>query len=488
LTPAAAPPHRGPVPPDDLNHAPASDRPLTAADWIARPDGRPYFRTAAGASWTPVGHNEAISWPHLAPLFRRGDLPAVEAHLRFLVDSGVTCLRLMLEYAHGEHRYLEKPIGRFVPAMVQYWDDMIAVCERVGLRLLLTPFDTFFTWKRWRHHPLNRANGGPCARRSDLLTCPATQAAIMARLEFATRRWGGSPAVFGWDLWNEIHPKHAAGRVEPLAAFVDSVAPWFKALELSLHGRRHPITVSLFLPELLRTPALGDLVFDHPELDFASPHLYERGTIDHPRDTVAPAIAAGRLLGEVIAASPVGRPVFDSEHGPIHSFKDNRIVLSEPFDDACFRHMQWAHLASGGAGGGMRWPNRHPHVLTPGMHRLQSALSAMLPLVEWRDFTRSCWNGDLRADPWLAAFGCGDDRRGLLYLLRRDGLGKAGMHDPLLATRSARIGLPWPSGDVRLTLIDPATGQLIGSRSDYLDSAGEITLDVGRDLFVLLDR
>ena len=29
--------------------------------------------------------------------------------------------------------------------------------------------------------------------------------------------------------------------------------------------------------------------------------------------------------------------------------------------------MSWAHLASGGAGGGMRWPNRHPHVLTSGM-------------------------------------------------------------------------------------------------------------------------
>ena len=167
---------------------------LASADGVLPPRRRPYFRNAAGTCWTPVGHNEAITWPPLEGLFRRRDLSAVEAHLRFLVDSGVTCLRLMLEYAHGEHRYLEKPIGRFVSAMVQLWDDMIAMCERVGMRLLLTPFDTYFTWVRWKAHPLNRAKGGPCASRRALLTCLDTRRAIMARLEFATLRWGGSPA------------------------------------------------------------------------------------------------------------------------------------------------------------------------------------------------------------------------------------------------------------------------------------------------------
>ncbi|TIL77742.1 MAG: hypothetical protein E5Y81_12695, partial [Mesorhizobium sp.] len=45
------------------------------------------------------------------------------------------------------------------------------------------------------------------------------------------------------------------------------------------------------------------------------------------------------------------------------------ICTSPELPTEYFRHLQWAHLAAGGAGGGMRWPNRSPHVLTPGMRR-----------------------------------------------------------------------------------------------------------------------
>ena len=75
---------------------------------------------------------------------------------------------------------------------------------------------------------------------------------------------------------------------------------------------------------------------------------------------MAPAISAGRLVREALAEITDDRPFLDSEHGPIHTFKDHGITLPEAFDDEYFRHIQWAHLASGGAGGGMRWPNRAP--------------------------------------------------------------------------------------------------------------------------------
>ncbi|TIT96391.1 MAG: hypothetical protein E5W39_19160, partial [Mesorhizobium sp.] len=84
---------------------------------------------------------------------------------------------------------------------------------------------------------------------------------------------------------------------------------------------------------------------------------YEEGTIDDPSDTVAPALGMARIVGEALGEIRDGRPFLDSEHGPIHSFKDKKITLPEPFDDEYFRHLQWAHLAAGGAGGGMRWPN-----------------------------------------------------------------------------------------------------------------------------------
>ncbi len=393
--------------------------------WVRVAGHAPYFETEDGASWTPIGANDSIDWPDLTLLFRRRDPAAVEAHLVRLREHGVTCIRLMLEYAHRRHRYFENPIGVFVPNMVRLWDDLFALCERVGMRILLTPMDTFFQWINWKRHPFNRKNGGPCAARSRLMVDPATRVAIRNRIEFVTRRWGGSGALFAWDIWNEMHPAQGDNRRDAFDDYIGDIGPWLRDLEMRLYGRAHPQTASVFGPELGWKPWLNEPIFRHPALDFANTHLYEEGTIDDPRDTVAAAASAGRLIAEAIAEAVPGRPVFDSEHGPIHRFKDKHRNLPEAFDDEYFRHIQWAHLATGGAGGGMRWPNRKPHVLTPGMRIEQSRLAEFLPEIDWGRFDRRCLTGTLKAHG-CAAFGCASGTQAIVYLLRADRLATDG--------------------------------------------------------------
>jgi mannan endo-1,4-beta-mannosidase len=162
----------------------------------------PYFVTEDGAPWTPIGQNDNIAWLELKGLFRRRNLPEAAAYLDRLAASGVTVLRLMLECAQGRSRYIERPMGVFVPAMVQLWDDLFAMCEERSLRILLTPFDTFWTWLRWDRHPYSARNGGHLATPSRMLTCVRSRQAIKARLSFAVERWGGSGALF---------PAHAMG-------------------------------------------------------------------------------------------------------------------------------------------------------------------------------------------------------------------------------------------------------------------------------------
>ena len=177
-------------------------------------------------------------------------------------------------------------------------------------------------------------------------------------------------------------------------------------------------------------------------LDFANLHLYQEGTIDDPADTVAAAVSTGRLISRAAAEALDGCPVFDSEHGPIHTFKDRHKTPPEAFDDEYFRHMQWAHLASGGAGGGMRWPNRSPHRLTAGMRRAQRALAGFLPLVDWTRLRRGGLAGRLAVDaPQLAAFGCGDGEQAVLWLLRADSIGPDGMLRADAAPLSVQIEL-----------------------------------------------
>jgi mannan endo-1,4-beta-mannosidase len=139
----------------------------------------------------------------------------------------------MMEDAQVRHRYFERPAGQFVPAMVELWDDLFALCERVGLLIMLTPVDTFWTWLHWRWHPWNKANGGPLDSPRRMLLCPATRQLIKARLKFAVRRWGSSGALFAWDLWNKIHPAHSEDAVECWPEFIHDLSSHVRRLEMA---------------------------------------------------------------------------------------------------------------------------------------------------------------------------------------------------------------------------------------------------------------
>jgi len=445
--------------------APARAASAPALPWIEVATGAPYFVTERGEPWTPVGHNDAINWAELNGLFRRRDLAGAERHLLWLKEHGVTVLRLMLEYAQVKHRYVERPMGVFVPNMVRLWDDLFGLCERIGLRILLTPFDTFWTWLHWRDHPYNAANGGPLKHPSGLLTCRATRAAVKARLAFAAERWGGSGALFAWDLWNEIHPAQGGDSADCWPEFIHDLSVHVRAVERRAHGRAHPQTVSLFGPELWWRPhmPLKEPIFRHPDLDFATIHIYREGTIDHPRDTVAPAIDMGRIVRDCLREITDGRPFLDTEHGPIHTYKDKKRTLPEAFDDEYFRHLQWAHMASGGAGGGMRWPNRTPHSLTPGMRLAQRALAGFTPLIDWPRFRRRNLNQEaaLLAGP-ATVFACGDAEQALVYLLRTDSLGRNGMLDRGAPPITAILRIPGLApGAYRATPFDPVEGRAL---------------------------
>ena len=428
--------------------------------WIEVCPDAPYFRQEHGKSWTPIGQNDAITWPDFAGAFRRRDVPSVEEHLRYLADHNVNCLRLMMEYCQTPHRLLEKPVGRFVPNMVQMWDDIFSLCEKYGLRILLTPYDTFWMWIRWAKHPYNAANGGICADRKDWLLEPKMRAAIKARLEFATARWGGSGALFAWDIWNEINPAHAQDSTEPFWEFASDISEFLRATELKLHGRAHPQTISTYGATSNFDAGMAPVIYRHPNLDFASIHFYEDAVIDNPRNTVDAAILTGAMTRDALGEIKDNRPFLDSEHGPIHAFKDKKKTLSEAFDDEYFRHFQWAHFASGATGGGMRWPNRHPHVLTRGMRAAQRALAEFLPLINWNNFRRRNLNEEIEISaPDCAVFGCGDERQAVVWLLRRDIIGKDGTLKKAALPMTSHIAVPGLSaGQYRVTAWNTTRG------------------------------
>jgi mannan endo-1,4-beta-mannosidase len=389
------------------------------------PGGR-HFMTEDGAPFLVIGHNEGMPWPTMHHMHREEDLATTEAYIQMLAEHGVTVLRIMLEYCEDEDWFFENPVGQPVPATVLYWDDLIGLCERYGIRLLVMFWDTFFMSRRWEHHPYS-APGSGFDGPGSFCTSPTALEAQKARIRFFIDRWGDSPAIFAYDLLNEIHP-YWGGSPADQARWLTEIAQFTKGYELERWGKRHLVTVSIFgaFPET----AYLDLIMRHPELDFVSTHVYIFGLVDNPENTIDGALVMRDAVRHAFSQMDAVRPYMDTESGPIHLFMDLKRTLPAAFDAEYLHNMSWAHLATGGAGSGMRWPFREPHALTPGMHAVQRGMRRFVPALDWVRFSPEPWNHRMRVVAREAvgngatdrlpvlAFGCGDGRQALAWVLR----------------------------------------------------------------------
>ncbi|MDQ6694691.1 MAG: DUF4038 domain-containing protein, partial [Chloroflexota bacterium] len=243
------------------------------------PGGR-YFVTEDGKPFLVIGHNDAMPWPNMHNLHYENDIATTEAYIKMLVEHGVTVIRVMLEYVQDTKWFFERPVGTVLPEAVLYWDDLVGLCERYGLRLLVLFWDTFFLSKRWKHHPYSRKGTGFTGPWS-MCTSIESMEHEKARIKFFIERWGNSPAIFAYDLYNEIHP-HWGGTPAEQAIWVTEMARFIKEYETVRWGKCHLLTVSFFGSR----PEGGyiDLIFRHPELDFATTHVYQSDAKDNPHD------------------------------------------------------------------------------------------------------------------------------------------------------------------------------------------------------------
>jgi mannan endo-1,4-beta-mannosidase len=372
--------------------------------------GKRYFQDERGQGFVAIGQNDAITWPGLVTLLDASSTNATENYIRDLRAHGINISRVMLEYAQFENGYLETALGIYSPAVVRFWDRFIELAEKHGLYLLLTPYDTFWQVKRWSKYPYH-CKDGVCRRKRHWLTDPKVIRAHKARWDFVIRRWGRSPNIFAWDLMNEIDNYWRCTPAE-ISAYLSEIAHHVRDLEMSLYGRAHLLTVSTV--RAVPDGELGDVIYNHPALDFASTHLYTGPGVGMPVDAIEAVPEIIDAVGKSLAAMTDPRPYTDSESGPIEIWIKNRAL-----DREYHHNISWAHLASGAAGSGMRWPYTRPHWLLPEMRDNLAAIARFAACVDWAHFAAEFITPRISLDRLgVIATGCADDRTGILWLLR----------------------------------------------------------------------
>lgn len=382
----------------------------TYRGYITVTENKRYFQDEDGQGFIVIGQNDAITWPGMMELLKGSDIDKAEAYVQDLRTHGVNVSRVMLEYAQFDFGLIENPVGVFAQPVIDFWDKLIALAEKHGLYLLLTPYDTFWQVINWRKNPYNAANGGPCKQMRDWLTSREVIDAHKARWEFIIRRWGGSANIFAWDLMNEVE-LYWGCTPDEIEAYITEMAQFVRDLEMKTWGRSHLLTTSAATP--VPSGKLGQVIYNHPLLDFATTHLYGGLGTREPVDTIECALEMMEGVRMSTQSIYSTRPYLDTESGPIDVWIKNR-----KFDREYHHNMSWAHLASGGASTGMRWPYTRPHSILPEMRDNLLAIARFSATIDWATFDSHNISENIRlGKPGIIKTGCTDGQTAIAWLL-----------------------------------------------------------------------
>jgi hypothetical protein len=279
------------------------------------------FALDSGAAFFPLGHN--LGW-------RYDGQPTIPEQLERMGAAKMNWARVWACTWDGKNPFFTRgqpnpPAGELLPEPLKQWDGIVAAAEQSGVRLQFVLFHHgLFSTRNdsnWVEHAWNRTNGGFLDRPQQFFTDGVAKEYAKRWLRHAIARWGHSPAVMAWELFNEVEWVDTAqvdrdwptivGWHAEMAAFLREIDPY-----------RHLVVTSA--------------AQDHPELyramDFFQPHTY-------PRDVFTGIAGVGPWPGKPWFFGEFGRGTW--EEGA-----DEQLVVRDGI---------WAGIVSGHAGAAQYW-------------------------------------------------------------------------------------------------------------------------------------
>lgn len=182
---------------------------------------------------------------------------------------------------------------------------------------------------RTHPHPIpapsvyNSKNGGPCDNPDDFWTSADAYAGFQSYARYVVARWGASPAVFAWQMWNEMDG--AIGGTSPEAtSYLSNITAYIADIDTHKH------LISNSYAQQSGSPA-GDQL---PHVSFSTTHAYESGDLGGTLSHYA-AIKAG-----------YSKPTYSGEFGRNANPYLKRIIL---------HNGMWGTMAQLGAASGACW-------------------------------------------------------------------------------------------------------------------------------------
>ncbi|MDE2125886.1 MAG: DUF5060 domain-containing protein [Armatimonadetes bacterium] len=288
------------------------------------------FAFGDGGRFFPLGQDQA--WQNTgAP-----DIPTMFAKMH---AAGENWARVWMTEWDGRNLLGESatnkvPAGDIDLPAARKWDAIVQAADKYGIYLQVTIFyhgmfassggfsDSSNVNPAWHDNPWNIKTGGFLSRPDAFFTDPTARAYTKRLLSYIVARWGYSPHIMAWELFNEVENTDAAHGKK-----WDDIAMWHREMALYLRATdpwQHLITTSA-------SPSIPYSSDVWQTVDYAQRHVY-----------------AADLITALGSAPPAGfnKPVFVGEFGSTS--------FSGPAEPALHNGL-WASLFSGAAGAACWW-------------------------------------------------------------------------------------------------------------------------------------
>jgi hypothetical protein len=304
------------------------------ARYLELSDGRPYI---------PIGLN-MIQPPGGA---RQEALGPMADWIERLSAGGGNFIRIWMGAAYFDVEH--EASGRYDPARAERIARLLDLCRRRGVRvkMCLEHFRTLKGGKEWSRKAMHLVeNGGPATDAADFFAGEAGRRQFKRKLVWLADRFGGEPAVFGWELWNEVNCVRGA----------DWYA-WSEVMLTELH-RLFPSNLAMQslgsfdrndardrYRRLVALPG-NDVAQVHRYLDLGAALEVCHGPVD---------VLAADAVREILAMDP-GRPVLLAESGAVEPNHSGPFRLYAKDSAGIILHdVLFAPFFAGAAGPGHIW-------------------------------------------------------------------------------------------------------------------------------------
>jgi hypothetical protein len=272
-----------------------------------------YFEHSTGEFFYPFGQN--VCWAS-----------DYEYYFRRINNYGGNFTRIWM-CPWNLHLEPKNGLGRYDLDVGKELDGILDLAEAYGIYVQLVFEYHGMLTATWDENPYNKVNGGMCATPEDFFRNGEAKRSFKRRVEYIVNRWGYSPNIMAWELFNEVDISKYA--------HVNDVYHWHKEMSEYIHDKdfyHHLITTSTAARDGLKK------LWELPYIDFTQAHFYDSDVFEE-------------VEANYTAKSEFTKPYFIGEFG--RGWKASHDKLDT--EGRHLHHVLWMQLMTDSAGNAMPW-------------------------------------------------------------------------------------------------------------------------------------